>query len=133
MTEPNRDPDPEPERDPVLHERFRELRARDATRAPSFEALRARRRPSNLRWLGAGGAAAIALAASVVLVLQTTRSSPPRAVPPLTTTATAPPTYAAVRLEPAPLDFLLEPPSSQFFGRPPEFDPALSIPKEPRR
>jgi hypothetical protein len=116
----------EPPNDPVLRERFHELRAHDAARTPAFDHLRARPRPRPARAAFAGAATALALAAGLVLFLGTSKRSASTAVPP------AKPSFAVVHLEPAPLDFLLAPPSAELFGQPPEFDPA-PIPKEPRR
>lgn len=112
-------PDLEPERDPALEERFRELRNHDARRAPSFTAI-ARRPKRRARWLAGGGAAAaLALAAAIALGVGS-RAAPPRR-PPIESV----PNVTFVQLDPAPLDFLLAPPKS------PSFD-VVPVPEQPR-
>jgi len=114
--------DDEPPRDPALHERFRDLRVHDARRAPTFAAIQ-KRRPRRKGPLVAGAISAVALAAAVVLFMQTkgsvTRTAQvvdPKMVP----------TFTVVAVEPAPLDFLLDSPSSEFLGRSPSFDVATA-------
>lgn len=117
-------PDLEPERDPALEERFRELRNHDARRAPAFAAIV--RRPKRRRWVAGGGVAtALALAAAIALWIGT-RSAAPTTTPVLDPRdPNLVPKITIVQLDPAPLDFLLDPPKS------PSFD-VVPVPEQPR-
>ena len=119
------DPDPnlEPPPDPELAERFRELRHDDGKRVPPF-AVGARRPRSRAVWIGVSafaGAGALAAAAGAVVLFGSMRSAPEATPPPDTNLV---PTVTIVRLDPPPLDFLLQSPQADFLGQSPTFDVA---------
>ena len=126
MTEELPDANPEPRREPELEARFRELRAHDARRAPRFEQL-ARPPMRTWRWIAPLALAAAALTALFLVV----RGRAPHEGPTAPVSPTLVPTTTYVAIEPAPLDFLLDSPQSDFLGRTPSFDVAPV--QEPRK
>lgn len=99
--------------DDRLHERFAELRANDARRPPPFDAMWTAPPPRRSPWVLVAPLVRLSVAAAALLFVL--RPAAPTSVAP----ASSPPMVVE---DPAPLDFLLEPPLGASLARAPDFD-----------
>jgi hypothetical protein len=113
--------------DDRLKEGFAKLRELDARRMPAFEALADAPPRRRTRWLIALPIASVTAAAAAFVVWVSAPHSEMSAAKIAMPLAVVP----APALDPAPLDFLLELPSSTSLARVPNFD--RSLVKGPRR
>jgi hypothetical protein len=113
--------------DDRLKEGFAKLREHDARRAPTFEALADAPPRRRSRWVIALPIASVTAAAAAFVVWISASMSEMPAPPAAAQVVAAP----ATALDPAPLDFLLELPTSTSLARVPNFD--RSLVQGPRR